>query len=90
MLCLSRYICHVVEQAYQLVESKVESKVESYYNIQACQNESVANELKDVRADLAEVTVSQHEEKDGRVNEGWVYFTFYVRYDRLALFCIHH
>ncbi len=48
----------------------MESKVESYYNIQACQNESVISELKDVRADLAEVTVSQHEEKDGRVNEG--------------------
>jgi len=44
--------------------------VESYYNIQACQNESVAAELKDVKADLAEVTVCQHEEKDGRVNEG--------------------
>jgi hypothetical protein len=65
-----RYLCHVIEQAYQLVESKVESKVESYYNIQACQNESITSELKDVRADLAEVTVSQHEEKDGRVNEG--------------------
>jgi len=69
-----RYLCHIIEQAYQLVESKVDSKVESYYNIQACQNESVASELKDVRADLAEVTVSQHEEKDGRVNEGWVHF----------------
>jgi hypothetical protein len=54
------------------VESKVEPRVESYYNIQACQNESVATELQDVRADLAEVTVSQHEEKDGRINEGCV------------------
>ena len=69
-LTVFRYICHILEQAYQFVESKVEPRVESYFNIQSCQNESVATELKDVRADLAEVTVTQHEEKDGRVNEG--------------------
>ena len=48
----------------------MEPKVESYFNIQANQNESVATELNDVMAELAEVTVSQHEEKDGRINEG--------------------
>ncbi len=64
------YICHLVEQAYQFVESKVDHRVESYFNIQMSQNESLATELSEVKANLAELTVRQEEEADGRINEG--------------------
>jgi hypothetical protein len=49
----------------------VDKKVETYFNIQACQNESLATELSEVKANLAELTVCQEEEADGRINEGY-------------------
>jgi hypothetical protein len=52
----------------------VDQKVETYFNIQACQNESLATELSEVKANLAELTVRQEEEADGRINEGYRYF----------------
>jgi len=64
------YICHLIEQSYQFVESKVDHRVETYFNIQTCQNESLATELSEVKANLAELTVHQEEEADGRINEG--------------------
>ena len=64
------YICHLIEQSYQFVESKVDPRVETYFNIQTCQNESLATELSEVKANLAELTVRQEEEADGRINEG--------------------
>ncbi len=66
----SSYICHLIEQSYQFVESKVDHRVETYFNIQTCQNESLASELSEVKANLAELTVRQEEEADGRINEG--------------------
>jgi hypothetical protein len=38
-------------------------------NMQASHNEGVTQTLTDIRATLAEVTVIQSEEKDGRLNE---------------------
>jgi hypothetical protein len=70
------YICHLIKQSYQFVESKVDKKVETYFNIQACQNESLATELREVKANLAELTVRQEEEADGRINEGYIYFAY--------------
>jgi hypothetical protein len=68
---LNRYLCHVIEQAFQLVESKLDHRIESYFNIQACQNEGTAAKLEVVEAVVSELTVTQHEEKDGRINEGY-------------------
>jgi hypothetical protein len=48
----------------------VDHKVETYFNIQTSQNESLATELSEVKANLAELTVRQEEEADGRINEG--------------------
>jgi hypothetical protein len=70
------YVCHLIEQTYQFVESKVDSKVETYFNIQACQNESLATELSEVKATLAELNVRQEEEADGRINEGYLFLLF--------------
>jgi len=55
----------------------VDQKVETYFNIQACQNESLATELSEVKANLAELTVRQEEEADGRINEGYNNSPFY-------------
>jgi hypothetical protein len=49
----------------------MDHRIESYFNIQACQNEGVAAKLDVVEATVAELTVTQHEEKDGRINEGY-------------------
>ncbi len=70
VLFIYSYICHLIEQTYQFVESKVDQKVETYFNIQTCQNESLATELSEVKANLAELIVRQEEEADGRINEG--------------------
>ncbi len=56
----------------------MDHKVESYFNIQACQNESLATELSEVKANLAELTVRQEEEADGRINKGWVFIILII------------
>jgi len=70
---LCRYLCHIIEQTFQLIESKVDHRIESYFNIQACHNEGVAAKLDVVEAVVSELTVTQHEEKDGRINEGYYF-----------------
>jgi hypothetical protein len=70
---LTRYLCHIIEQAFQLIESKMDHRIESYFNIQACQNEGVAAKLDIVETIVSELTVTQHEEKDGRINEGYFF-----------------
>ncbi len=54
----------------------MDKKVETYFNIQTCQNESLATELSEVKANLAELTVRQEEEADGRINEGYLPFSY--------------
>jgi hypothetical protein len=50
----------------------VDHRIESYFNIQACQNKGVAAKLDVIEAVVSELTVTQHEEKDGRINEGYL------------------
>jgi hypothetical protein len=45
-------------------------------NMQASHNEGVTQTLTDIRATLAEVTVIQSEEKDGRLNERYKTLTY--------------
>jgi len=70
------YVCHLIEEVYKFGESQLEPHLESSMNMQASHNEGVTQTLTDIRATLAEVTVIQSEEKDGRLNER--YFTTVV------------
>jgi hypothetical protein len=63
------YVCHLIEEVYKFGESQLEPHLESSMNMQASHNEGVNQTLTDIRATLAEVTVIQSEEKDGRLNE---------------------
>jgi hypothetical protein len=66
---LFSYVCHLIEEVYKFGESQLEPHLESSMNMQASHNEGVTQTLTDIRATLAEVTVIQSEEKDGRLNE---------------------
>jgi hypothetical protein len=66
------YVCHLIEEVYKFGESQLEPHLESCMNMQASHNEGVTQTLTDVRATLAEVTVIQSEEKDGRLNERYL------------------
>jgi len=63
------YVCHLIEEVYKFGESQLEPHLESSMNMQASHNEGVTQTITDIRATLAEVTVIQSEEKDGRLNE---------------------
>ncbi len=64
-----RFICHLEEEVYKFGESRLEPTLESCLNIQANHNEGFTQRLNDVEFVLAEVTVRQEEERDGRLNE---------------------
>ena len=74
--CFFSYVCHLVEEVYKFGESQLEPHLESSMNMQASHNEGVTQTLTDIRATLAEVTVIQSEEKDGRLNERWPFQPF--------------
>ncbi len=59
---------------YKFGESHLEPHLNSCVNMQASHNEGVTQTLSDVQSTLAEVTVIQSEEKDGRLNERCVDF----------------
>ena len=63
------YVCHLIEEVYKFGESQLEPHLESCMNMQASHNEGVTQTISEVQATLAEVTVIQSEEKDGRLNE---------------------
>jgi len=60
---------------YKFGESHLEPHLNSCVNLQASHNEGVTQTLSDVQSTLAEVTVIQSEEKDGRLNERCVDFS---------------
>jgi len=64
-----RFICHLIEEVYKFGESRLEPTLESCLNLQANHNEGFTQRLNDVEFILAEVTVRQEEERDGRLNE---------------------
>lgn len=66
---LFRFICHLIEEVYKFGESRLEPTLESCLNLQANHNEGFTQRLNDVEFILAEVTVRQEEERDGRLNE---------------------
>jgi len=68
-----RYVCHLIEEVYKFGESRLEPNLNSNMNIQTSHNEGVTQTLGEVRATLAEVTVIQSEERDGRLNERFVF-----------------
>jgi hypothetical protein len=68
-----RYVCHLIEEVYKFGESRLEPNLNSNMNIQASHNEGVTQTLGEVRATLAEVTVIQSEERDGRLNKRFVF-----------------
>ncbi len=67
---LIRYILYMVESVCKFEESTMEPRVESCFNMQTNQTESLAVRLEDVEESLAELTVRTEEEADGRINEG--------------------
>jgi hypothetical protein len=68
-----RYICHLLEEVFKFGGLRLEPNLNSCMNLQASHNEGVTQTLSDVQATLAEVTVIQSEEKDGRLNERFIY-----------------
>jgi hypothetical protein len=59
----------MVEEVFKFGESRLDPTLESCLNLQANHNEGFAQRLTDVEFILAEVTVRQEEERDGRLNE---------------------
>jgi len=57
---------------YKFGESRLEPTLESCLNLQANHNEGFTQRLSDIEFILAEVTVRQEEERDGRLNEKYV------------------
>jgi hypothetical protein len=62
----------LIEEVYKFGESRLDPNLESGMNLQDSHNAGVRQTLSDVQSDLAEVTVTLHEEKDGRTNEKYV------------------
>ncbi len=62
----------MIEEVFKFGESRLDPTLESCLNLQANHNEGVARRLTDVEFILAEVTVRQEEERDGRLNEKYV------------------
>ncbi len=78
LFILFRFICHMVEEVFKFGDSRLDPTLESCLNLQANHNEGFAQRLTDVEFILAEVTVRQEEERDGRLNERCVTcFLFY-------------
>ncbi len=71
---------------YKFSESHPEPHLNSCVNLQASHNEGVTQTLSDVQSTLAEVTVIQSEEKDGRLNERCVDF---MRQIVFVYICMH-
>jgi hypothetical protein len=59
----------MIEEVFKFGESRLDPTLESCLNLQANHNEGFAQRLTDVEFILAEVTVRQEEERDGRLNE---------------------
>jgi hypothetical protein len=74
----------MIEEVYKFGESRLEPTLESCLNLQANHNEGFAQRLTDVELILAEVTVRQEEERDGRLNEK--YDVFFVPNTALNLY----
>ena len=73
-------MCHLIEEVYKFGESQLEPHLESCMNMQASHNEGVTQTLVDIQSTLAEVTVTQSEEKDGRLNERCQFIVLYLFY----------
>ncbi len=81
----------MIEEVYKFGESRLDPTLESCLNLQANHNEGFTQRLSDVEFILAEVTVRQEEERDGRLNEKytinlsilsfWAYMMNWVFYD---------
>jgi len=68
----------MVEEVFKFGDSRLDPTLESCLNLQANHHEGFAQRLTDVEFILAEVTVRQEEERDGRLNERCVTcFLFY-------------
>ena len=71
----------------------MEPTLESCLNIQANHNEGFTQRLNDVEFVLAEVTVRQEEERDGRLNERYDFYQFIrflTTYDEILIFMTSH
>jgi hypothetical protein len=66
---LVRYIVHLVEQTYRLIESQQQA-VTSAMNIQSSRNTSTAAAVSAIQECQNELYLTVMEEKDGRINEG--------------------
>jgi hypothetical protein len=72
---------------YKFGESRLEPTLESCLNLQANHNEGFVQRLSDVEFILAEVTVRQEEERDGRLNEKYDVFILISALDLYDEFC---
>ena len=68
----------MVEEVFKFGESRLDPTLESCLNLQANHNEGFAQRLTDVEFVLAEVTVRQEEERDGRLNERCVTCFYFI------------
>jgi hypothetical protein len=72
----------MIEEVFRFGESRLDPTLESCLNLQANHNEGFAQRLTDVEFILAEVTVRQEEERDGRLNERFYSIRFYFYKNR--------
>jgi hypothetical protein len=73
----------MIEEVYKFGESHLDPTLESCLNLQANHNEGFTQRLSDVEFILAEVTVHQEEERDGRLNEK--YTLLFTQFTSLGL-----
>jgi hypothetical protein len=66
-----RYILFLINQSVQYEDSGMDPKVKSSLTLVSVQTSSITDRLETVEGNLAEISVRQSEEQDGRINEGY-------------------
>ncbi len=67
-----RYILFLINQSIQYEDSGMDPKVKSSLTLVSVHTSSIADRLETVEGNLAEISVRQSEEQDGRINEGYI------------------
>ncbi len=61
----------LINRSCQFEDSGLDPRVESNFNLVAVQTTGIVERLSTVEEDVAELSVRQAEEQDGRINEGF-------------------
>jgi hypothetical protein len=68
IIYFTRYICHLLSEAFHFAEAALPGEVKSVLNIVRSEVTAVVSDQLHVQQDINEVTVRLAEEQDGREN----------------------